>query len=163
MLSYTQPKHYLSECVFRPSTALLVTYFFFFIDTASTEIYTLSLHDALPISLPAGHEYLHLHPSKKAGPGAAAIPRAEAGRGGALRDYPWRIAVRGGEERAAGGSAGALTRVGASALGDGPAGDGGGSLWNDAGGAGAQGADDREYRSVDCRACEGSRVDTGYE
>src|SRR5437879_10184296 len=25
---------------------------FFFIDTASTEIYTLSLHDALPISLP---------------------------------------------------------------------------------------------------------------
>src|SRR5438034_11811163 len=80
MLSYTQPKHYLSECVFRPSTALLVTYFFFFIDTASTEIYTLSLHDALPISLPAGHEYLHLHPSKKAGPGAAAIPRAEAGR-----------------------------------------------------------------------------------
>src|SRR5437588_9647185 len=28
--------------------------FFFFNDTASTEIYTLSLHDALPICLPAG-------------------------------------------------------------------------------------------------------------
>src|SRR3712207_7579392 len=27
-------------------------YFFFFNDTATTEIYTLSLHDALPISLP---------------------------------------------------------------------------------------------------------------
>src|SRR5690348_18385915 len=27
-------------------------YFFFFNDTASTEIYTLSLHDALPISIP---------------------------------------------------------------------------------------------------------------
>src|SRR2546430_16395488 len=27
---------------------------FFFNDTATTEIYTLSLHDALPISLPAG-------------------------------------------------------------------------------------------------------------
>src|SRR2546429_4968110 len=27
--------------------------FFFFNDTATTEIYTLSLHDALPISLPA--------------------------------------------------------------------------------------------------------------
>src|SRR3712207_8201266 len=27
------------------------TYFFFFNDTATTEIYTLSLHDALPISL----------------------------------------------------------------------------------------------------------------
>src|SRR3712207_8193845 len=31
--------------------------FFFFNDTATTEIYTLSLHDALPISLPEhGHE-----------------------------------------------------------------------------------------------------------
>src|SRR5260370_30667940 len=28
--------------------------FFFFNDTATTEIYTLSLHDALPISSPAG-------------------------------------------------------------------------------------------------------------
>src|SRR2546422_8016300 len=39
--------------------------FFFFNDTATTEIYTLSLHDALPISLPgcqalAVHPYLHL-------------------------------------------------------------------------------------------------------
>ena len=29
--------------------------FFFFNDTAATEIYTLSLHDALPIFLPAGY------------------------------------------------------------------------------------------------------------
>src|SRR3712207_7762373 len=29
---------------------MFVTYFFFFNDTATTEIYTLSLHDALPIS-----------------------------------------------------------------------------------------------------------------
>src|SRR5438876_11680865 len=29
--------------------------FFFFNDTATTEIYTLSLHDALPISVPAGN------------------------------------------------------------------------------------------------------------
>src|SRR5208282_6654365 len=29
-------------------------FFFFFNDTATTEIYTLSLHDALPISSPAG-------------------------------------------------------------------------------------------------------------
>src|SRR2546421_12621981 len=34
-----------------PTSALL--YFFFFNDTATTEIYTLSLHDALPISLDA--------------------------------------------------------------------------------------------------------------
>src|SRR2546430_16182465 len=29
-------------------------FFFFFNDTATTEIYTLSLHDALPISMPEG-------------------------------------------------------------------------------------------------------------
>src|SRR2546429_9416578 len=32
---------------------VLNSYFFFFNDTATTEIYTLSLHDALPISCPA--------------------------------------------------------------------------------------------------------------
>src|SRR3712207_8802284 len=31
----------------------MVRYFFFFNDTATTEIYTLSLHDALPICLPS--------------------------------------------------------------------------------------------------------------
>src|SRR2546422_9549312 len=31
-------------------TRLLILFFFFFNDTATTEIYTLSLHDALPIS-----------------------------------------------------------------------------------------------------------------
>src|SRR5258708_38943631 len=37
-------------------TPLLIFFFFFFNDTATTEIYTLSLHDALPISLfQAGH------------------------------------------------------------------------------------------------------------
>src|SRR5919205_2524488 len=30
---------------------IFLTFFFFFNDTATTEIYTLSLHDALPISL----------------------------------------------------------------------------------------------------------------
>src|SRR2546426_3475520 len=32
-----------------------IFFFFFFNDTATTEIYTLSLHDALPISLGRGH------------------------------------------------------------------------------------------------------------
>src|SRR5688572_16446926 len=36
------------------SLLLLFVIFFFFNDTATTEIYTLSLHDALPIYLPAG-------------------------------------------------------------------------------------------------------------
>src|SRR2546426_6384284 len=34
----------------RSSPALFLPFFFFFNDTATTEIYTLSLHDALPIS-----------------------------------------------------------------------------------------------------------------
>src|SRR5882762_5947390 len=36
------------------SLFLITSYFFFFNDTATTEIYTLSLHDALPISRPPG-------------------------------------------------------------------------------------------------------------
>src|SRR2546421_6563214 len=35
---------------FHLSSLLLFSFFFFFNDTATTEIYTLSLHDALPIS-----------------------------------------------------------------------------------------------------------------
>src|SRR5690348_18339153 len=35
---------------FSPLLILLFSFFFFFNDTATTEIYTLSLHDALPIS-----------------------------------------------------------------------------------------------------------------
>src|SRR2546430_11778381 len=35
--------------------AHLSVFVFFFNDTATTEIYTLSLHDALPISRPGGH------------------------------------------------------------------------------------------------------------
>src|SRR5258708_12627662 len=38
---------------------LLVCFFFFFNDTATTEIYTLSLHDALPISPKAIAEKFH--------------------------------------------------------------------------------------------------------
>src|SRR6185436_20224454 len=33
---------------------ILIFFFFFFNDTATTEIYTLSLHDALPISVASG-------------------------------------------------------------------------------------------------------------
>jgi len=36
----------------------LVFFFFFFNDTATTEIYTLSLHDALPIFINAGRAYI---------------------------------------------------------------------------------------------------------
>src|SRR5215204_6889036 len=42
----------LCRCFFRCPRRVLVSciFFFFFNDTATTEIYTLSLHDALPIS-----------------------------------------------------------------------------------------------------------------
>src|SRR5689334_24598869 len=36
----------------------VILFFFFFNDTATTEIYTLSLHDALPISLAEGVRFL---------------------------------------------------------------------------------------------------------
>src|SRR2546426_5954235 len=50
------------------------SFFFFFNDTATTEIYTLSLHDALPISVPAQQrseqpvrrrQYSHRHPRQR--------------------------------------------------------------------------------------------------
>src|SRR3712207_7051097 len=41
--------------------------FFFFNDTATTEIYTLSLHDALPISGGSGGEALGLRLDRKGG------------------------------------------------------------------------------------------------
>src|SRR5690242_21888088 len=46
MLSVTH--HYLSSSILTTSSLSLLL--FFFNDTATTEIYTLSLHDALPIS-----------------------------------------------------------------------------------------------------------------
>src|SRR3989454_8253758 len=56
---------------------LLIFLFFFFNDTATTEIYTLSLHDALPISfaLPGGKiaVYTGIFPVAKNEAGLAAI------------------------------------------------------------------------------------------
>src|SRR2546429_3379795 len=45
------------------SMLYLILSFFFFNDTATTEIYTLSLHDALPISTGIAHEYLTQPPA----------------------------------------------------------------------------------------------------
>src|SRR5688572_32109198 len=41
-----------------PVPAVILLFFFFFNDTATTEIYTLSLHDALPISRPSSRSAL---------------------------------------------------------------------------------------------------------
>src|SRR6266511_6281867 len=42
----------------RTNNRLIIFFFFFFNDTATTEIYTLSLHDALPISRVRDLEHL---------------------------------------------------------------------------------------------------------
>src|SRR3712207_8392957 len=49
---------------------VLATLFFFFNDTATTEIYTLSLHDALPICRRVGRRAVvgaHVHPGGRLG------------------------------------------------------------------------------------------------
>src|SRR2546430_4946018 len=61
----------LSISSFITSTPLSCTLclFFFFNDTATTEIYTLSLHDALPIFAP-GNELPQPQPERRRGSGA---------------------------------------------------------------------------------------------
>src|SRR6266705_7124120 len=54
----------------KPYATSTLVFFFFFNDTATTEIYTLSLHDALPIS--------HVgHPPRAHAPGPGRRPRSE--------------------------------------------------------------------------------------
>src|SRR2546429_5861360 len=60
--------------------------FFFFNDTATTEIYTLSLHDALPISFPGGGELFRdpwgpggQHPARTGPARAGADPAGDRG------------------------------------------------------------------------------------
>src|SRR2546421_9723250 len=66
-------------------------YLFFFNDTATTEIYTLSLHDALPISRPGAPAA----PPGAAAPGGARGP-GSAAAGAALRRP---AAARGGDRK----------------------------------------------------------------
>src|SRR5438128_5727889 len=49
----------LPPCCFICCVTSLLCLYFFFIDPASTEIYTLSLHDALPIFIHVGHVFEH--------------------------------------------------------------------------------------------------------
>src|SRR5256885_16311651 len=65
----------------------LVIFFFFFNDTATTEIYTLSLHDALPISgaRPVPCPGWHAAPApprhRHGGPGVCHVDRKSGGEG----------------------------------------------------------------------------------
>src|SRR5688572_31285443 len=49
-------------CLLYSPFLLCSFFFFFFNDTATTEIYTLSLHDALPIGLVLGYEWTGSYP-----------------------------------------------------------------------------------------------------
>src|SRR5256885_5939393 len=69
---------------------LLMSLFFFFNDTATTEIYTLSLHDALPISRQGVQRDHHRLPR------AARLQRAGFGRAGEGGDPHLPHHLRGG-------------------------------------------------------------------
>src|SRR2546429_8884003 len=66
-------------CPFLTTQRPLLLCFFFFNDTATTEIYTLSLHDALPISAGRGHR------AAQARRGADGVLRTRHRTAGALR------------------------------------------------------------------------------
>src|SRR2546427_12337729 len=76
--------------------------FFFFNDTATTEIYTLSLHDALPISqIDAALERLARDEYGICG-NCATVIGARAAQGAALRPALYRVSGGRGDARAAG-------------------------------------------------------------
>src|SRR2546427_12595497 len=57
-----------------------IFFFFFFNDTATTEIYTLSLHDALPISPRSGGARGHRQHHTSRDPGTAGRDRGDQAR-----------------------------------------------------------------------------------
>src|SRR5207244_11979894 len=59
------------------SLLLFLHFFFFFNDTPTTEIYTLSLHDALPISLLGAHHAVALPTVLRSGARASSAIRSE--------------------------------------------------------------------------------------
>src|SRR2546422_10368854 len=72
---------------FHHRSILPCTFFFFFNDTATTEIYTLSLHDALPISLPGGSA-----PPQRCNSGLPPRSGRTFRKAGLVRKQPWRRA-----------------------------------------------------------------------
>src|SRR2546422_9636462 len=63
----------ISCCLFIPHMHRSGTVFFFFNDTATTEIYTLSLHDALPISTGRVPGAMAQRPRSASGPSSAVV------------------------------------------------------------------------------------------
>src|SRR3989442_14951593 len=88
-------------------TVTRYTTFFFFNDTATTEIYTLSLHDALPISDGRGHR-LRIAQGVLTRPGGARRARRAPGL---AADRRGRRAARGADRRGARPGPGRATRA----------------------------------------------------
>src|SRR5712664_4929600 len=63
----------MSICLLSSLNPPLILLFFFFNDTATTEIYTLSLHDALPISACGMRSFFHMPETTT----TSASPRSE--------------------------------------------------------------------------------------
>src|SRR2546422_7065996 len=70
------------------SNCMLNSVFFFFNDTATTEIYTLSLHDALPISPPVSTQARSSTPESTQTPTDSTAPRDAAGASTRIRRAP---------------------------------------------------------------------------
>src|SRR5439155_20998263 len=71
--SFLHPNHSLSYLI---SLFILSSFFFFFNATATTEIYTLSLHDALPISPRGARRSSRPPPAGRGSPGTGTPPPA---------------------------------------------------------------------------------------
>src|SRR5256885_7249915 len=69
----------------------IIFFFFFFNDTATTEIYTLSLHDALPICFPSRRRWLRRISGRSR--------TSRAGSAGGRRSHWRRRAARGGRKK----------------------------------------------------------------
>src|SRR3712207_9550967 len=76
----------------------LYSFFFFFNDTATTEIYTLSLHDALPICR-VGHGHPLPRPGELHGALVHDLRAQDAGQAGALLRVEPHLGHVGGEDR----------------------------------------------------------------
>src|SRR5438067_11098325 len=80
---------YLINLTIQNITGLQLSIFFFFNDTATTEIYTLSLHDALPISRIAGQSVADRGP-----PGDRRLARALRGDLGRSEEHTSELQSR---------------------------------------------------------------------
>src|SRR5690348_18487168 len=69
----------------RISSVVFSLFFFFFNDTATTEIYTLSLHDALPIYTQSSSVALTPHPNELGASASVALSHKGRGRSHAQR------------------------------------------------------------------------------